>query len=65
MYLEEEDIAGLDPLELRRRVAMVLQKPFMFEGSVLANLLLPFRYRQGVPLLLHQAHQLAEEPHRQ
>lgn len=46
IYLDGEDIAGLDPLWLRRRVAMAPQKPFMFEGTVLANLLLPFRYRQ-------------------
>ena len=46
VYLNGEDIAAMDPLQLRRRVAMVPQKPFMFEGSVLANLLLPFRYRQ-------------------
>ncbi len=46
VYLDGEDIAGLDPLWLRRRVAMVPQKPFMFEGTVLDNLLLPFRYRQ-------------------
>jgi len=46
VYLTGEDIAAMDPLQLRRRVAMVPQKPFMFEGSVLVNLLLPFRYRQ-------------------
>jgi putative ABC transport system ATP-binding protein len=44
--LEGNDILRLDPLELRRRVAMVLQKPFMFEGTVLANLQRPFVFRQ-------------------
>ena len=43
--LDGEDISRLDPLRLRRRVAMVPQKPFMFEGTVLANLQRPFTYR--------------------
>lgn len=42
-------ITSLDPLQLRRRVALVPQKPFMFEGTVLANLQLPFTYRQATP----------------
>lgn len=46
VFLDEEEIASIDPLLLRRRVAMVLQKPFMFEGTVLANLQRPFLYRQ-------------------
>lgn len=46
VYLDGEEIAGLDPLVLRRRVAMVMQKPFMFEGTVLANLQRPFLYSQ-------------------
>ena len=43
------DIATIDPLQLRRAVAMVLQKPFMFEGTVLFNLQQPFRYRNELP----------------
>ena len=46
IYLGETDIVTLDPLQLRRRVALVPQRPFMFEGSVLVNLLRPFAYRQ-------------------
>jgi putative ABC transport system ATP-binding protein len=45
VYLDGEDISKLDPLWLRRRVAMVPQKPFMFEGTVLSNLQRPFLYR--------------------
>lgn len=45
ILLHGEDIAGCDPLLLRRRVAMVLQKPFMFSGSVLKNLQQPLVYR--------------------
>jgi putative ABC transport system ATP-binding protein len=44
LFLDGKDIAGLNPLLLRRRVAMVMQKPFMFEGTVLANLQRPFLY---------------------
>jgi putative ABC transport system ATP-binding protein len=33
-----EDVAGLDPLPLRRRVGMVFQRPSPFPGSVLENL---------------------------
>lgn len=43
--LDQEDLMRLDPLKLRQRVAMVLQKPFMFEGTVLDNLQRPFIFR--------------------
>ncbi len=33
------DIAGLDPLTLRRRVGMVFQRPTLFAGTVRDNLL--------------------------
>lgn len=45
VYLDGADISRLDPLLLRRRVAVVPQKPFMFEGTVLSNLQRPFLYR--------------------
>jgi putative ABC transport system ATP-binding protein len=38
------DITAIDPLSLRRRIGLVLQKPHMFEGTVLENLRLPFRF---------------------
>jgi putative ABC transport system ATP-binding protein len=44
-----EAIAGLDPLVLRRRIGLVPQKPFMFEGSVLDNLQRPFQLREEPP----------------
>jgi putative ABC transport system ATP-binding protein len=44
IFLNGTDIFTIDPVDLRRQVAMVLQKPFMFEGSVQSNLLLPFSY---------------------
>jgi len=34
-----DDIAGLDPLALRRRVGMVFQRPALFPGTVRDNLL--------------------------
>ncbi len=34
----DDDIAGLDPLVLRRRVGMVFQRPTLFPGTVAANL---------------------------
>lgn len=46
IFLNGKDIAGIDPLQLRRQVGMVLQKPFMFEGTVLHNLLRTYIYRQ-------------------
>jgi len=46
ILLDKEDIMNLDPLALRQQVAMVLQKPFMFEGTVLDNLQRPFLFRQ-------------------
>ena len=49
IWLDWEDVSALDPLQLRRRVGMVLQKPFMFEGTVLVNLQRPFLYRNAPP----------------
>lgn len=46
VYLGREELSSLDPLLVRRRIAMVLQKPFMFEGTVRENLQRPFIYRQ-------------------
>ncbi len=39
------DIATLDPLQLRRRIGVVLQVPFMYEGTVLDNLQRAFFFR--------------------
>ncbi len=36
--LRGEDVAGLDPLALRRRVGMVFQRPTPFAGTVFENL---------------------------
>jgi putative ABC transport system ATP-binding protein len=44
-----EEIGNIAPLVLRRRVGLVPQKPFMFEGSVLDNLQRPFRLREEPP----------------
>lgn len=49
VYLENRDIRSMDPLELRRLVALVPQKPYLFEGTVLDNLQRPFLYRQQLP----------------
>lgn len=49
IFFAGNNIASLDPLQLRRTVALVPQKPFMFEGTVLDNLQLPFNYRQKTP----------------
>ncbi|MBI2353913.1 MAG: ATP-binding cassette domain-containing protein [Deltaproteobacteria bacterium] len=57
VFLDGEEIASIDPLLLRRRVAMVLQKPFMFEGTVLSNLQRPFLYRQE-PLPVAESHDI-------
>jgi len=45
-----EDISAWHPQVLRRRVGLLAQRPFMFAGTVLDNLLLPFRWsRQPAP----------------
>ncbi len=46
ILLDGADIAVLDPLLLRRKVAMVLQQPFMFPGTLLHNLQRPLAYRK-------------------
>lgn len=49
ILLDRECIMQADPLLLRRRVAMALQKPFMFEGTVFDNLQRPFLFRNEAP----------------
>lgn len=49
ILLAGDDILDVDPLELRRRVGLAPQKPFMFSGSVLANLQRPFVFRGEAP----------------
>lgn len=49
ILIDGKDIAAIDPLQLRRRVGMAAQKPFMFEGSVLDNLHRPFLVRGEEP----------------
>ena len=47
--LNGQNIVTIDPLLLRRKIAMVLQKPFMFEGTLLENLQRPFLFRKIAP----------------
>ena len=49
ILLHGQNIAAIDPLLLRRKIAMVLQKPFMFEGTLLENLQRPFMFRNMAP----------------
>jgi putative ABC transport system ATP-binding protein len=44
IFFSGKDISQINPVLLRRQIAMVLQKPFMFEGTVLSNLQRPFMY---------------------
>ena len=38
VYLEEQDYRNIPPRELRRRVGMVTQRPFLFPGDIASNL---------------------------
>ena len=38
VYLEEQDYRDIPPRELRRRVGMVTQRPFLFPGDIASNL---------------------------
>ncbi|TLU82575.1 MAG: ATP-binding cassette domain-containing protein [Chlorobium sp.] len=49
ILLNGQNISTIEPLLLRRKVAMVLQKPFMFEGTLLENLQRPFLFRNIAP----------------
>ena len=61
IFLDNKDIATLDPLQLRRRVGMVFQKAVAFEGTVAdnigysASLLSQSLPRQKVISLMQQA----------
>jgi putative ABC transport system ATP-binding protein len=49
VLLEGEDAGSIAPVELRRRIGMVWQTPFMFEGTVRENLRLAAEFsRSGV-----------------
>jgi putative ABC transport system ATP-binding protein len=49
ILLHGRNLGDYDPLELRRRVGLVAQKPFMFAGSVLDNLQIPYLLRRQAP----------------
>ncbi len=49
ILLDGRDLREFDPLQLRRQVALVPQKPFMFAGTVLDNLQRFFLYRRSPP----------------
>ena len=57
VYLEEVDYRQMEPRELRRRVGMVMQRPYLFTGSVLDNLRFGPRQR-GEDLSLAAAEEL-------
>lgn len=59
ILLDGRDVGDLAPLSLRRRVALVSQIPFMFEGSVLDNLNTPLLLQRRA-LLDAQSAQVAE-----
>ena len=49
VLLNGRDIRHYDPLQLRRKVALVAQKPFVFGGTVLDNLQRPFTFQGEIP----------------
>jgi putative ABC transport system ATP-binding protein len=49
IFLRGTDIRELNPIELRRNVALVMQKPFMFPGTALDNLQRSFIYARQEP----------------
>ncbi len=46
IMLEGSDIKEMPPPLLRQRIGMMLQKAYLFDGSVLDNLQMPFSYRK-------------------
>ncbi len=49
VLLNGRDVRHYDPLQLRRQVALVAQKPFVFSGTVLYNLQRPFAFQGRTP----------------
>lgn len=49
VLLNGRNIRRYDPLHLRRKVALVAQKPFVFNGTVLDNLQRPFVFQGKTP----------------
>ncbi len=63
--LAGRDLDEIDPLLLRRRVALLLQKLFLFSGTVLENLQRPFHFHGTEPPMRDnpELRQLLEETH--
>jgi putative ABC transport system ATP-binding protein len=49
VLLDGTPVTSIDPLEVRRRIALVPQKPFIFDGTVLFNLQRSFHFRGIAP----------------
>ncbi len=50
VYLEDRDYREVPPRELRRRVGMLLQQPYLFPGTVAANLTFgPAAHQETLP----------------
>jgi putative ABC transport system ATP-binding protein len=62
VLLEGVDYRQLEPRELRRKVGMVMQRPFLFRGTVLDNLAFGPRQR-GEPLSPEDAEALLTRVH--
>ncbi len=58
ILLSGTDITQIDPLLLRRRIGVVPQVPYMYDGTVLDNLQRPFQFR-GLPLPAAEDDELA------
>ncbi len=55
ILLDGVPVRSIDAIALRRRVALVPQKPFMFAGTVLFNLQRAFHYRGGAAPQMDEA----------
>ncbi len=60
VYFEGEDTGAIPPCELRRRVGMVTQTPYLFPGTVLDNVRFGPQ-QQGIELPAQTAEHLLEE----
>lgn len=58
VLLNGRNIHRYDPLLLRRKVALVAQKPFVFNGTVLDNLQRPFVFQGDTPPAADDSHLL-------
>lgn len=53
IYYLDQDIQGIDPIQLRRKITMVPQSPVIYEGTIRDNLVIGLKFAEMEPVSDH------------